>query len=91
MNSSGDNRFNRKVLPPAVAVRAMLNDADQYLPEAAGRGIHLEARCRYTVQLRFENEQFDEVNRWLNDLLSTFVLERGKLPWKQNGNDSDNN
>jgi hypothetical protein len=85
MNDSGQN-LNKKVLPPAVAVWAMLSDANLYLPETAKRCNYLEAWSRYTVHLRFQKDEFHEVNGWLQRLLTTFAIERGKLPWTQDGN-----
>ena len=85
MNSSGPNGFNKKVLPPAVAIWPMLNDVDSFLPESTRRGIALDVSVRYTLHLKFENEYYDEVQCWLKDCLNRFDLPRGRLPWKPDG------
>lgn len=73
-----------KVLPAAIAVCPMLNDADVYQPIGAnGRLSDVEQR-RYVVNLRFGDEDQCEVDAWLKECLSIFGLEHGKLPWTEN-------
>jgi hypothetical protein len=87
MNSSADNHLNRKVLPPAVAVWAMLTDADHFLPELR-RGTNLEAWRRYTVNLKFDREHYGEVEHWLELCRTTLAPNSRQLPWKQHGDGS---
>lgn len=73
----------KKVLPAAIAVWPMLNDADVYQPvDKKGRSSHAERR-RYIVNLKFNNEDHREVDVWLKECLAVFGLQGGKLPWRK--------
>jgi hypothetical protein len=85
MSNTGHIGMCKKLLPPAVAVWAMLNDAENFVPQTMKRGTALDAWGRYTLHLKFDGEHHDEVETWLADCLNTFGLPRGRLPWRPDG------
>jgi hypothetical protein len=72
----------KKVLPAATFVWPKLNEVDVYQPvDKKGRPSGAEKR-RYIVNLKFNDADHREVDKWLDEQLKAFDLEDGKKPWK---------
>lgn len=71
------------ILPPGIAVWPKLNEVDVYQPvDKKGRPSGAEKR-RYITRIKFDDENFREVDEFLKQCLKDFDLEDGKLPWKK--------